>query len=302
VPTNTFVATANAVIYAGGTPVLADIKATTLCLDPAEILKRITSRTKGVVVVHLAGFPCPEIDEIGNICREHGLFLMEDVAHAHGATIDGRKTGSLSQAGCFSFYPTKVMTTCTGGMLTTNDDKLAEYARSVRHHGVGAGLHDIVNLGNDWLMDEISAVLGTYQLQSLEANIARRNNIARLYRSNLTGIPGLMTFNVPDNIRHVYYKYPVYLSSAVDTDRLTSIMKNNYSISLGSVYDPPCHLQPVYQKLYGFHKGGFPVADAVLENVRCLPIYPQMTDNELDHVISSIKTVLPQCIKETMTV
>jgi perosamine synthetase len=299
VPTNTFIASANAVIFSGGVPVLADIKADTLCLDPAELVKRITPRTKGVIVVHIAGLPCPDIDEIRLICRERNLFLLEDCAHAHGAIINGKKAGSLTDAGCFSFYPTKVMTTCTGGMITTNDDKLKEYAISLRHHGVGKGLHHIINLGNDWLMDEISALIGLYQVKTLEANINKRNKIALRYADALIKLEGLELCKVPSQIRHTYYKYPIFLSSAIDKRALVERIKSEYCIDLGSVYDPPCHLQPLYQRLFGFCDGLFPVADDILKRTCCLPMFVQMTDEEVDYVIRAIKILLPSCRRAT---
>jgi dTDP-4-amino-4,6-dideoxygalactose transaminase len=295
VPTNTFIASSNAVIYSGGIPILADIKADTLCLDPADLLRRITPATKGVIVVHIAGLPCPEMEEIREICREKGLFLIEDAAHAHGATINDQKTGSLGDAGCFSFYPTKVMTTCTGGMITTDDDGLAEYAISLRHHGVGRDLNNIVNLGNNWLMDEISALLGIYQLRALDANIRRRNDIAQMYADGLMNLDKVELFNIPPHIRHSYYKYPVLLSSTIDKREFVEKMQRDCGISLGSVYDPPCHLQPVYQTLFGFRSGMFPTAEATLKRVVCLPMFQQMTNQEVDYVLQSVRMILPSC-------
>lgn len=295
VPTNTFIASSNAVIYAGGTPILADIKADTLCLDPEDVVKRITTKTCGIMVVHIAGLICPEIDKLREICQEKGLFLLEDAAHAHGATINGRKAGSLGDAGCFSFYPTKVMTTGTGGMITTNDDGLAEYAVSLRHHGVGKDLDDIVNFGNDWLMDEINALLGIYQLRALEVNLRRRNEIAQRYANGLSEMEEVNLLKVPPQIRHSYYKYPIQLSEIVDKAKLVATMKDKYGISLGSVYDPPCHLQPSYQRLLGFHNGMFPVAERTLKSSICLPMFVQMTDKEVDYVVKSLKEAIISC-------
>jgi perosamine synthetase len=292
VPTNTFIQTSNAVIYNGGTAVLADIKANTLCLDPDDLLKRITPNTGGVIAVHIAGLPCPDIDKIRDICEARGLFLLEDVAHAHGATINGRKTGSLGQAGCFSFYPTKVMTTGTGGMLTTNDARLAEYAVSLRHYGVGDGLHNITNMGSSWLMNEVSAVLGVHQLESLDRKLTLRNEIARKYALALEGLPGVRVFPVPSYIRHSYYKCPVFLDPGISKQEVVEKMRSRFNISMGSIYDPPCHLQPVYQKLFGYHEGQFPVADTVLKQTVCVPMYPQMTAAETDYVIQGLKTIV----------
>ncbi len=301
IPANTFIATGNAIIYSGGIPILAEIKADTLCLDPDDLLERITPKTKGVIMVHIAGLPCPETNEIQKICKEKGLFLMEDVAHAHGATFKGQKAGSLGDAGCFSFYPTKVMTTSTGGMITTNDNSLAEYAISLRHHGVdrdlndnvvGRDLNNIVNLGNDWLMDEISAAIGIYQLRTLETNIRQRNEIARKYTDALSNLEGVKPFEVPPHIRHSYYKYPVLLSKVIDKQEFVIKMKADYGISVGSVYDPLCHLQPIYQQLFGFRRGMFPVAEATLARVVCLPMFQQMTEQEVTYVLQSLENIL----------
>jgi len=136
-PTNTFIATANAVTYSAGKPVLTDIDPDTLCMCPDDMLRKMTPNTCGVIVVHIAGLIDPAIQRIRQVCRERGIFMIEDASHAHGATLSGEKAGNLGNAGCFSMYPTKVMTTSTGGMITTNDEGLAEYAVSLRHHGVG---------------------------------------------------------------------------------------------------------------------------------------------------------------------
>ena len=222
--------------------------------------------------------------------------MIEDAAHAHGALINGRKTGSFGNAGCFSFYPTKDMTTGTGGMITTDDDQLADYAISLRHHGSSTrnaeNLNLIVNLGNDWLMDEISALLGLHQLDVLEANVTRRNEIALKYADALVNTTGVELFKVPRNIRHSYYKYPILLSGSINKRKLIEKMKGTFNIAIGLAYDPPCHLQPVYQHLFGFKRGMFPVAEEVLERTCCLPMYRQMTDKEINYILASFKESL----------
>ncbi|VVB97658.1 UDP-4-amino-4-deoxy-L-arabinose--oxoglutarate aminotransferase [uncultured archaeon] len=298
VPTNTFVATSNAVVYSGGTPVLVDINPDTLCMDPRALIENITPETKGVIIVHIAGIITPEIEEIKQICKDMNLFLIEDDAHAHGAMINGQKAGSLADAGCFSFYPTKVMTTCTGGMITTNDDGLADYAISLRHHGVGKDLENIVNLGNDWLMDEISALLGIYQLKALEDNVKRRNEIARGYAEYLENIEQIELFTAPPNIRYSYYKYPVVLSRNIDKKKLIGKMESEYGIHLGSAYDPPSHLQPAYQKVFGYKKGMFPKAEGILKRVVCLPMFVQMTDEQIKYVLQSFEKVISNILIE----
>lgn len=289
VPTNTFVATANAVIYAGGKPVLADLNPNTLCLDPADVERRVTSRTSGIVAVHIAGLISPDIERLADICKNKGLFLIEDAAHAAGAVLNGKKAGAIGDAGCFSFYPTKVMTTCTGGMITTNIDGLAEYAASLRHHGVGRDLNNIVNFGNDWLMDEVRAMLGIYQLRRLEENINKRNSVARKYEQGLGKLNKVKMLPVPDGARHSYYKYPAILTADIDKTELLDKMEKKYKIALGSVYDPPVHLHPAYQKRFKFKSGMFLNAEDILSRMVCLPMYSQLTDDEIEYVIQALK-------------
>jgi dTDP-4-amino-4,6-dideoxygalactose transaminase len=291
VPTNTFAACVSAIKYAGGTPVLADMDPQTFCLDTEDVLRRITEKTAGVIVVHVAGLIYPEIDRLREICRELGLFLIEDPSHAHGATIDERPAGSLGDAACFSFYPTKVMTTGTGGMITTNNDGLADYARSLRHHGQGQSLEQIVNFGSDWCMDEISAALGVYQLQRLEENVAQRNRVVDWYRRGLSDIDWIEAPLYSENLRHAYYKFPVIVDEDIDKTKLFEIMLNEYQIELGSIYDPPCHLHPVFQREFGFHAGMFPRAEALLGRQVCLPVHAAITEDDVTAVIAALNEV-----------
>jgi dTDP-4-amino-4,6-dideoxygalactose transaminase len=136
-------------------------------------------------------------------------------------------------------------------------------------------------------MDEISAVLGISQLRELEFNLARRNEIARKYNKELKKIEQVKLFKVPSNFRHSYYKYPVLLSKAINKRRLIEVMKGKFGVAVGSIYDPPCHLQPLYQYRFGFKRGMFPVAEEILEKTCCLPIYPQMTEEEIHCVLQS---------------
>ena len=289
VPTNTFIATSNAVIFAGGKPILADIKPDTLCIDPDDVLKKITTKTRGIIVVHIAGLVCPQMNELQDICKKYGLFLIEDAAHAHGATIDGKKAGSLSNAASFSFFATKIMTTAEGGMITTNDDKLAEIARSMRHHGIGNEQNILIRLGYNWRMDELSAILGIHQLKRLYQNIIMRNKIAEKYNKMLAKTNGLSCFKTYPNIKHSYYKYPVLLDEGIDRIKLTSSMKENHNISLGTIYYPPCHLQPFYKDIFGFEEGALPVSERILNRTVALPMFAQMKDREIEYVVKALK-------------
>ncbi len=290
-PTNTFAACVAAIKYAGGIPVLADMDPDTFCLDTDDVLARINENTAGVIVVHIAGLVHPDIDRLREVCHERGLFLIEDPSHAHGATIDDRRAGNLTDAACFSFYPTKVMTTGTGGMITTNKAGLAEYARSVRHHGQGKNLEQIVNFGNDWCMDELSAALGVFQLRRLEENVAQRNRVVEWYRRALAQIDWIKAPVYAENLRHAYYKFPVLVAEDIDKHKLFEIMSDEYQIELGSIYDPPCHLHPVFQSEFGFHAGMFPRAEAVLARQVCLPVHAAITEADVATVVAALNEV-----------
>ena len=292
VPTNTFIASPNAVVHSGGKPVLADIKKETLCIDPDDAQNRITSKTRGIMVVHIGGLVCPQIRELREICQDHELFLIEDAAHAQGAAIDGKKAGSLCDVGSFSFFPTKVMTTCEGGMITTDDQDLARVARRMRNHGRDEKTGLAVTLGYNWLMDEIGAVIGIHQLLQLEKFVAKRNAIAKKYDKGLQEIEGVQPVLTPSNIRNSYYKYPVYLNKEIDASRLTRFLKSERHIGIGNIYYPPCHLMPLYKKMFGYRGGELPVSEQVLKRVIALPMHVQITDSEINRVLKGLTTGL----------
>ena len=290
IPTNTFISSPNSVIFEGGRPVLADMDPDTLCITSEEVRKRISGKTRGVMAVHIAGLVCPQIKEIKEICEDNNLFLLEDAAHANGATIDSKKAGSLGDAGCFSFYPTKIITTMTGGIITTNDSKLNEFARSLRHFGEGKK-REVIEFGNDWVMSEISACLGIYQLKRLDDYIKRRNEIAKLYTKHISKMDNIKSLPVPANVRHSYYRYATLLSKDIDVTKLAEALKRR-GIDTGSVYNPPCHLQPLYKKLFGFREGMFPVADDILPRILCLPVFIGLKDEEIGYITDCLKEEL----------
>jgi len=291
VPSNTFVACPNTIIYAGGKPVFAEINPETYCIDPEDITKKITDKTVGIMVVHLGGLPVPEINKIQEICCKHNLFLLEDASQAHGAMVGNKKVGSLGDAACFSFYATKNMTTGVGGMITTNDKKLVEFAQSLRCHGMGESLNKIENFGYDWLMDEFRAAIGIHQLDKLEKFIRRRNEIAKKYMGFIDTIDGIKYLKVPNGIKHAYYKFIIVLSEEIDKDKLEKLMWDNYNVQLGSLYLLPCHLQPVYAKL-GYGAGMLKVTEKALIRQTTLPVFSQMTDEEVEYVTSCLKKAL----------
>lgn len=287
VPTNTFVATPNSVIFAGGKPVFADIREDSLCIDPEDVKRKLSSRTAGVISVHIAGLICPEIDELTQICEDKNLFLLEDAAHAHGAMIEKRMAGTLGDAGCFSFYPTKVMTTGEGGMITTNNEELAEAARCMRTHGQNSE-RKMVMLGHNWRMNEVAAILGKNQLEHLEDFVKKRNEIARCYSTALANVKTLSLFKKPTRIRHSYYKFPVKLEEHIDREKTATILRQEYGIETGNVYYPPCHLHPFYLENFGTKRGDLKVSENVLERVLCLPIHAGLTIENAKYIAESV--------------
>jgi len=291
VPTNTFVATPNTVLFAGGKPVFADIREDTLCIDPEDVKRKISSKTAGVVVVHIAGLVCPQMRELRELCEDHGLFLIEDAAHAHGATFDGKKAGSLADAGCFSFYSTKVMTTGEGGMITTDDKRLAEVSLCLRSHGQDSR-RMMVMLGHNWRMTEIAAILGRHQLSHIEEFVAKRNQLARRYEARLASVKGLSLFKTPANIRHSYYKFPTRVDDRLDVEKLGLILKRDYGVETGNVYYPPCHMHPFYRENFGLKEGDLPVSERVLRKVLCLPMHVGLSEDDADYVSDSVRCAI----------
>ena len=292
VPTNTFVSTPNSVLFAGGKPVFADMNAESLCIDVEDVKRKVSSKTAGVIVVHIAGLICPQINELKTFCNEKGLFLVEDCAHAHGAVADGRKAGTFGDAGCFSFYPTKVMTACEGGMITTNNESLAEESKCLRTCGQNSD-RQAVMLGHNWRLNEMAAIVGKRQLEHLEEFLAKRNEVAKWYEKALTNIDKITLFRVPSDFRHSYYKYPLKLADGIDRLKLASLLKEKYGIETGHVYYPPCHLQPFYMENFGTREGDLPTSERVLKQVLCLPMHYGVTlENAAyigDALASSIK-------------
>ena len=283
IPTNTFIACANATVYAGGKPIFCDIDPKTYCMSADDILAKITPNTKVIMTVHLAGLPISDIYEIKKICEERNLYLLEDCSHAHGAMIDGRKVGSIGDAAVFSLYPTKVLTTCAGGVITTNEDALHDFAKSCRHHGQGESLENIINFGNNWLMDEIRAILGIYQLKKLENYIKKRNTLAKMYTDLIEGIQGITYVEPPSNIRHSYYRFLINLEIKLTKKDIISYMKKD-GIEVGTLYATPLHLQPIYKAL----GQKCPKAEQALHYQIGLPMHVGLDEEDAIYIANSL--------------
>lgn len=289
VPADTFFATAAAVLAAGGNPVLMDSDPRTMSTTPEEIEKRITPNTAGIVIVHIAGIVTDRMDEILSVAERRGLWVMEDAAHAHGSTLNGKQAGTFGRAGSFSFYPTKVMTSAEGGMIVTDDDALASEARILRDQGKASfhqNLH--VKMGNNWRMSEPHAIIGLRHLSHLDEMINNRRRIAALYDAALAGEgSSFAPIEPPANCRANYYKYPVMLPDGIDRMVLKSWLKEEAGVICGGeVYEAPLHGHPVFRHL---DSGDLPLSERLCGRHICLPIFASMTDGEAERVIDALR-------------
>lgn len=293
VPTNTFFATAAAVLHAGGKVRFVDADSETFSISLDALKERVTRDTVGVIVVHIAGIVTPQMAEIKAFCEEQGIFLFEDAAHAHGASYDGQMAGTFGQAASFSFYPTKVITSAEGGMIVTNDQHIYEEALIYRDQGKAGFLTNFhTRLGYNWRMSEPHAVIGLSQLHRLNEFVEQRRKIARIYDEGLRDIEGVTPLLEPEGCYSNYYKYIALLDRGIDRAALKKLLKEEYQISLsGEVYDTPCHRQPIFEPL---SQGQFPVADDICARHICLPLFVTMTKEEVQYVLNSLSQALKE--------
>lgn len=293
VTTNTFFATPASVIHAGGRAIFADIS-DNLCLDPESLRQKIQKDTKGVVIVHIGGIIPPQIKEIQDICHEHNLFLIEDAAHAHGSTLDGKLAGNFGIAAAFSFYPTKVMTSAEGGILATDNEKIYQRALIFRDQGKAGFLGNIhTEMGYNWRLSEVHAAIGLSQFARLEEFVTARRRIAKIYDKELREINKVKPVIIPPNVKSNYYKYVAILDAGIDRASLKKELKEKHGVSLsGEVYELPCHLQPIFKDLHGLNGGELPVAEDLCQRQICLPVFATMTDEQARYVTDSLREVL----------
>ena len=290
VPANTFFATAAAVIHAGGVPRFADIDTATFALSPATVEPVLDDTCAGVVIVHIGGFVSPDTAALADLCRARGLFLLEDAAHAHGAAFAGRAAGSIGDAGAFSFYPTKVITSGEGGIITTADATLSDEARIYRDQGKAGFLGgEHIRLGYAWRMSELHAAVGLVQLARLDEFIAVRRRIARLYDEALPSVPGITPVLAPEGSEPNYYKYLAVLDDGIDRAALKKALREQHKVGMsGEVYARPLHREPVFAEIPA---GPLPVSEDLCARHVCLPIHNDMADSEAEQVIDALRAV-----------
>jgi perosamine synthetase len=296
VPPLTFAATANCVVYQGGAPVFADVEPDTLLLDPQKVAESITPLTRAVIAVDYAGQPC-DYAALGDLCRQHGLALVADGCHALGAAFQGRQVGSLADLTAFSFHPVKHLTTGEGGMVTTDDAGLAQRLRRFRNHGIaadfrqreaqGSWYYEMVDLGYNYRLTDIQCALGLSQLRKLPDFVARRQAMARRYDAAFAGLAGVEPLARRDGREHSYHLYVVRLKLPLDRARAFQALRRR---GLGvNVHYLPVHLHPFYRERFGTGPGLCPAAEAAYEEILSLPLFPAMTDEQVETVIEAVK-------------
>ena len=301
VPPMTFAATANAVVFQGAVPIFADVDKETLLIDPAQVEAKITSRTRAIIAVDYAGQPC-DYDALRGMADRRGLALVADACHALGATYNGRQVGTLADLNVFSFHPVKHITTGEGGMVTTDDPGLARRMRIFRNHGIttdhrqrsekGSWFYEMVDLGYNYRLTDFQCALGLSQLRKLPGWVAKRQKIAGRYDGAFACLDAAAPLGMREGLSHAYHLYVVQLNlNKLMADRAT-IFAALRAEGLGvNVHYIPVHLHPFYRQRFGAAAGLCPVAEAAYERILSLPIFPAMSDQDVEDVIAAVYKV-----------
>ena len=295
----TFLATANAVVFCGGKPVFADIEEDTLTIDPKEIRNRLSVKTKAILPVDFAGHPA-ELDDIRDIANEIGLVVIEDAAHALGAKYKGRRVGILSDMTILSFHPVKHITTGEGGMILTNSQEFYEKLKIFRHHGVvrdnldkDSWYYEIHNLGHNFRITDFQCALGLSQMNKLDQFIQRRREIAARYNEAFAEMEEIITPVEQENVEAVYHIYVIQLRTEKLKVGRREIFEALRAENIGvNVHYLPVHLHPYYQREFGYKKGDYPKAEGYYERTITLPIFPKMSNEDVEYVIGTVKKVI----------
>ena len=301
----TFCATANCVLYQGANAVFADVSPDTLNLDPGEVSKKLSarasSRVKAIIAVDYAGHPAA-LDELGALAKAHGMFLIEDACHALGAEFHGKRVGSIADMTVFSFHPVKHLTTGEGGMVTTNDARLAETLRRFRNHGIssearqrhesGQWFYEVVLLGFNYRLTDIACALGLSQLEKLAANLARRREIAAQYAEAFWDLPAIVIPTVRDGVVPAWHLYPVRLKLELLGAGRGEIFQALRAENIGvNVHYIPVHQHPYYRERFNT-EAGYPVAEDAYERLISLPMFHSMTAQDVEDVIHALRKVV----------
>ncbi len=296
----TFVSTANVVHHLGAKPVFVDIEPDTYNIDPEKIPLAITSKTKAIIPVHYSGQPC-NMQRIMKIAADHNLCVIEDAAHAIGAEYQGKKVGGQGNLTCFSLFPTKNITTGEGGIITLNDKEKAIRLKKLRLHGMSkdgwkrydqaeSWYYEIHEAGYKFNLSDINAALGVIQLGRIKELNQKRKDLADYYIQQLSHIPGIQTLSIPSNVISSWHIFPVWIDSKELGLTRNQLIKALWKRKIGtSVHFIPLHLQPFYQKEYQYKKGDFPITEKIFAGIVSLPLFPKMTNKDIDDVINAIR-------------
>jgi len=295
VPSFTFIATANSVLFCGGHPVFADIEEETYGLSPGDVENRVTKKTKAIMPIHYGGGSCL-IEELKEIAEDKNLLLIEDAAESLGAKSEGKKVGSFGDAAMLSFCGNKVITTGEGGAIVTDERSVYEKLKLIRSHGrveaedyfSSSQMGEYVTLGYNWRMSNITAALGLSQMAKLEKAIALRREKAEYMTRGLSKTKGILTPKPLSKLRHVYQMYTIRVKDGAKTRDALQNHLSKKGITT-KVYFPPAHLTEFYRTKFRFKGGELPVTESMANQVLTLPIYPTMTTDEMDYVITSVK-------------
>jgi dTDP-4-amino-4,6-dideoxygalactose transaminase len=303
VPTMTFAATAEVVLYFKAKPVLVDCRHDTLNLDPSQIESAITSETKVIIPVHIAGQPC-NMDEILKIARKHNLRVIEDAAHALPADYHGKRVGTIGDITCFSFYATKTITTGEGGMATTENPEWANRMRVMSLHGIsldawdrytdkGSWYYEIIHPGYKYNLTDIAAALGIEQLKRCDQFWEARKRIANHYYEAFADLPEIQSPACAPDVQHAWHLYVIQLNiERLRINRQGFIQALKDEKVGASVHFIPLHLHPFYRDRFGYQPADFPQASAVFESIVSLPIYPNMTEGHVRDVIVAVRKLI----------
>ncbi|MEP7286099.1 MAG: UDP-4-amino-4,6-dideoxy-N-acetyl-beta-L-altrosamine transaminase [Chloroflexota bacterium] len=298
----TFAASANCVVYQGGTPIFCDVDPNTLLIDPALVEAKITDRTKAIVAVDYGGQPC-DYDALRAIADRHGLAIVDDACHAFGGTYKGRSVGTLADLNTFSLHPVKHMTTGEGGVIATDNEEYAKRMRIFRNHGItsdhrsreatGSWAYEMVDLGYNYRLTDFQSVLGISQLRKLPGWVARRQEIAHEYDKAFANMPGVKPLTVRPEVTHGYHLYVVQVGLDQPTINRGEVFKALRAEGIGvNVHYMPVHLHPFYRQHFGTGPGLCPVAEEAYEHIISLPIFPRMTQDDIEDVVAAMHKVI----------
>jgi len=302
VPAMTFAATANCVVFQGGTPVFVDVDAGTLLIDPAAVEAKITPRTRAIVAVDYAGQPCP-YQELAALAKRHGLALVADACHSLGGAYQERPVGALADLSAFSFHPVKPITTAEGGMITTDDAALAKRMRLFRNHGIatdhrereaqGTFSYEMIDLGYNYRLCDLQCALGISQLRKLPGWVTRRQEIARRYDRAFREMPEFKPLAQRPGVKHAYHLYVVRLDLKGLGMSRAEAFRSLRAAGIGvNVHYVPVHLHAFYRERFGTAPGLCPVAEAAYEQILSLPIFPRMLDRDVDQVLATLRQLV----------